>query len=148
MKSQQNDASNKVHTITYVLRCVNDILIKTEEFDELHAIDKDITYDFHHAIFKNAIATTNVDEKKERQRKITKVQVRKLLEMQDHLCLYCLKDISKEDYHVDHMVPISFGGKTVFSNLAIACVRCNLRKSKMLFSDLTAIRAYLASKNV
>jgi hypothetical protein len=148
MKTQQNEATNKVYVITYVLRCVNDILIKTNEFDELHAIDKTKIYDFDRAIFKNAIATTINDEKRERKRHITKAQVRKMLEIQDNLCLYCFKDISKEEYHIDHMVPISFGGKTVFSNLAVTCISCNLRKSKLLFADLSAIRAYIASKNV
>lgn len=32
-------------------------------------------------------------------------------------------------FHVDHVIPIAAGGKTVLENLALACVSCSLRKA-------------------
>lgn len=35
-------------------------------------------------------------------------------------------------FHVDHVVPRSARGKTILSNLALACVSCSLRKAARL----------------
>ena len=42
-------------------------------------------------------------------------------------CFYCDADCSG-DYHVDHLYPLSKGGKHEESNLVISCPACNLRK--------------------
>ena len=34
--------------------------------------------------------------------------------------------------HVDHIVPVSKGGKTILSNLRTLCDRCNMGKSDKL----------------
>ena len=44
-------------------------------------------------------------------------------------CYICGKKIPLGHRHVDHIIPLSRGGKHVPSNLAIACDRCNLRKN-------------------
>ena len=49
-------------------------------------------------------------------------------EGQGWLCFYCLTP-TEEDYHVDHMTPISRGGSNSMENLAIACPSCNISKS-------------------
>lgn len=41
-------------------------------------------------------------------------------------CEYCKKPIDK--YHLEHMQPISKGGKSEFINLCISCPECNLSK--------------------
>jgi|LSQX01.3.fsa_nt_gb hypothetical protein len=51
------------------------------------------------------------------------------------ICNYCKKVIqtshNKNDLTVDHKTPISRGGKTVHSNLAISCLKCNQEKADM-----------------
>jgi len=42
-------------------------------------------------------------------------------------CCYCGCGV-KEDYHLDHVTPLSIGGLNSLGNLAIACVSCNLSK--------------------
>src|SRR5258708_35475330 len=45
-------------------------------------------------------------------------------------CEYCgLAQAAQEaTFHIDHVVPVSAGGKTALNNLALACVSCSLRK--------------------
>lgn len=52
-------------------------------------------------------------------------------------CEYCLihQDDTPEPHHLDHLIAIKHGGKTVLLNLAFACARCNRFKG----SDLAAI---------
>lgn len=47
---------------------------------------------------------------------------------QDKVCAYCYCDC-ENDYHIDHVIPLSKGGEHQAENLAIACPTCNLRKS-------------------
>jgi hypothetical protein len=45
-------------------------------------------------------------------------------------CEYChLSQAGQEaTFHIDHIIPVVAGGKTVAENLALACVSCSLRK--------------------
>lgn len=45
------------------------------------------------------------------------------------ICPYCNEPI--EDGHIDHIVPVSFGGTNTMGNLAYVCARCNIEKSNM-----------------
>jgi 5-methylcytosine-specific restriction endonuclease McrA len=48
-------------------------------------------------------------------------------ESQPKICYWC--NIKCDDeYHIDHYVPLSKGGKHEISNLVISCKRCNLTK--------------------
>ncbi|MGE0131043.1 MAG: HNH endonuclease [Blastocatellales bacterium] len=65
-------------------------------------------------------------------------QLRRLvIERARGCCEYCLlhQDDAPEPHHVDHLIAIKHGGKTVILNLALACARCNRYKG----SDLAAI---------
>lgn len=42
-------------------------------------------------------------------------------------CVYCGNEL--DDYHVDHITPLSKGGSNNLENLALTCPRCNLRKN-------------------
>jgi 5-methylcytosine-specific restriction endonuclease McrA len=77
---------------------------------------------------------------------VSKAIVKRLLEAQERQCLYCYRDLDREEFHVDHIVPLAVGGTNEFSNLAIACKSCNLRKGALVFPDLASIRDYLARR--
>ena len=49
-------------------------------------------------------------------------------------CEYChLAQAGQEaTFHIDHIIPISSGGRTISENLALACVSCSLRKGARL----------------
>jgi 5-methylcytosine-specific restriction endonuclease McrA len=46
---------------------------------------------------------------------------------QEGYCAYCNADI-EENYHIDHIIPVSRGGSNGRGNIALACPSCNLRK--------------------
>ena len=50
-----------------------------------------------------------------------------LLAIQEGKCLWCGADVG-DDYHVDHMEPLSLGGSDGPENLAISCPDCNRKK--------------------
>lgn len=49
----------------------------------------------------------------------------------DFMCQYCQKDFSGKAYELtlDHFVPRSHGGKTVWDNSVAACSACNTKKA-------------------
>ena len=71
------------------------------------------------------------DETSKRERKYLTDKMRyDVLKRDDFKCQKCgitAKDGAK--LHVDHIVPVSKGGKTTLSNLQTLCDRCNLGKS-------------------
>src|SRR3954468_14247055 len=56
---------------------------------------------------------------------------REVRERAGNTCEYCgLPQISQEaTFHIDHVVPRSRDGATLFENLALACVTCSLHKA-------------------
>lgn len=43
-------------------------------------------------------------------------------------CQYCGKKFSRLDLNLDHVIPVSRGGKTNWDNVVCSCVACNIRK--------------------
>lgn len=50
-----------------------------------------------------------------------------------YMCLYCEKQHPKHQLTMDHVVPISKGGKTNWTNIATSCGDCNSRKANKTF---------------
>lgn len=44
------------------------------------------------------------------------------------ICSYCLRNLERKDCTLDHVLPISKGGKTNFENTVTACNNCNSSK--------------------
>jgi hypothetical protein len=51
-------------------------------------------------------------------------------------CQYCGKTPPKVVLHIDHILPVSKGGKSDRGNLITSCADCNLGKSNILLSSL------------
>ena len=47
------------------------------------------------------------------------------------VCYYCEKNLKASEVTMDHVVPLSQGGKSVKSNLVVACKDCNNKKKNM-----------------
>jgi CRISPR/Cas system Type II protein with McrA/HNH and RuvC-like nuclease domain len=78
-----------------------------------------------------------------RRRKIRK----KLYEKSGGICSICGKKLQIENYNyddfmtIDHIIPVSLGGKTELKNLQGTCYKCNLNKGNSV--DKEAYRQYL-----
>lgn len=56
----------------------------------------------------------------------------------DHMCQYCLKKLPEKRLTIDHVIPLSKGGRHEWTNVVTACSHCNNRKG-----DKTPERANL-----
>lgn len=55
---------------------------------------------------------------------------RRTLMMRDNnSCQYCGEKLSPSQITIDHIVPKSHGGTTCFTNCAICCRKCNIKKA-------------------
>jgi 5-methylcytosine-specific restriction endonuclease McrA len=53
--------------------------------------------------------------------------IKDLYATQGGRCYYCSVEI-ESGYHIDHMIPLSRGGRNDVSNICLACPECNLKK--------------------
>lgn len=54
----------------------------------------------------------------------------RILERDGFRCVYCGQTADDAPLHVDHVIPLYEGGRTVASNLVTACQSCNLGKGR------------------
>lgn len=75
--------------------------------------------------------TTSSKYHSKNQRKLMTPKLRKtIMERDNYTCQMCGKYMPDEvGLHIDHIIPVSKGGKTVESNLQVLCSKCNGRKS-------------------
>jgi 5-methylcytosine-specific restriction endonuclease McrA len=43
-------------------------------------------------------------------------------------CQYCMKKLTKKNFTLDHVIPVSKGGKKVWQNIVACCNSCNQNK--------------------
>ena len=68
--------------------------------------------------------------------------IEKLLKLQNGLCPCCKKPLG-DDYHLDHIMPISLGGKNEDSNMQLLRAKCNLQKHAKHPIDYMQSKGYL-----
>ena len=66
--------------------------------------------------------------------KVTQKDYARILIRQNYACAHCLADISGSS-HLDHIIPISKGGRHSIGNLQYLCALCNREKGDKYFSD-------------
>ena len=89
--------------------------------------------------FKEYRVTTIEERKKERQALASMQKTKQFddwfrwaYDIQRKQCFYCDTRIyrnNRRSYHIEHRIPIYWGGKSDYSNLCIACPSCNMTKS-------------------
>ena len=67
---------------------------------------------------------------REDQRKALTKDLREMIKQRDkYTCQICGKKMFDEvGLHIDHIIPVSKGGKSIPSNLRVLCSKCNGRK--------------------
>ncbi|MFQ5601324.1 MAG: HNH endonuclease [Candidatus Krumholzibacteriia bacterium] len=53
---------------------------------------------------------------------------RNIFERDRYSCQYCQQTPARSELSVDHVIPKSRGGTTIWSNVVLACTECNARK--------------------
>ena len=83
--------------------------------------------------------TTRTKWKAKNQRSLMTKELRQKIKIRDnYTCQICGKYMPDEvGLHIDHIIPIKRGGKTIESNLQVLCDKCNLRKSSKLQNEKT-----------
>jgi 5-methylcytosine-specific restriction endonuclease McrA len=61
--------------------------------------------------------------------RITRKFVLNLFVIQNGKCLACKTEFAESGYQIDHVIPLSKGGKHLNSNVQLLCPTCNKRKS-------------------
>ena len=94
--------------------------------------------------------TTRKKYEETNQRKLMTPELKQRIKDRDnYTCQICGKQMFDEvGLHIDHIVPISKGGKSVESNLQVLCDKCNSRKgsretmyTESLFDDVFGIKS-------
>lgn len=60
---------------------------------------------------------------------------RELFRRDKHICMYCLVTMPDRKLTRDHVIPISRGGKNVWTNVVTACRKCNQKKADKLLQE-------------
>ena len=63
-------------------------------------------------------------------------------------CLYCDRYLEESrDCHIEHIVPVSDGGESTASNVAVSCTKCNLTKRAKRLPNESEYLATVAARN-
>ena len=77
--------------------------------------------------------------------KISLTEIRRLLyESYGAPCVYCDTALVVSNMACDHIIPLSMGGGSIYSNLHIVCGRCNTRKGPLTDEDYKKLLKSLA----
>ena len=76
----------------------------------------------------------NVEEIKREKEKARKLRRSEwwLRRINPGICYYCRKKVGREQLTMDHVVPLSRGGKSRKGNIVPACKECNSKKKYLL----------------
>jgi 5-methylcytosine-specific restriction endonuclease McrA len=55
------------------------------------------------------------------------------------VCSYCGKKLTFREATVDHIIPQDSGGQTCYSNLTLACQRCNCLKGNLPLDEFERV---------
>lgn len=114
--------------LTHQSLCNKDALF----LGDVPALDN-IIHDYNETFIKNAEKASEKSEKKPKRT----TSVRELLwNSYPHVCGLCGEQINSiDEMHVDHIIPLSRGGKDILANLQLTHARCNMDKGNTLFEE-------------
>lgn len=64
----------------------------------------------------------------------TAADVKAQAKRQRHRCYWCKGSVHKNEYHIDHVIPLKAGGSNGRENIVIACRACNLKKGARIWT--------------
>ena len=77
------------------------------------------------------VGDQQIKKEKEKARRLRQTAwwMRKI---QKGICYYCHREVGRENLTMDHLVPLSRGGKSTQGNIVPACKSCNNKKKYLL----------------
>jgi len=69
--------------------------------------------------------------------------ISKLLSRQKTRCAICRTSLKKTGHHLDHIIPLTRGGKNIDSNIQLTCPTCNMQKNARDPIEFMQSRGYL-----
>ena len=114
---------------------------KVLQNDGDYACDYDYLLDRYEKLKKIGFECTLREYHAKNQRSLMKPALRKkIMKRDNYTCQICGKHMPDEvGLQIDHIVPVSKGGKSVESNLQVLCSKCNGYKSNKMDSELAGI---------
>ena len=52
------------------------------------------------------------------------------------VCSHCEKRFAREELTMDHLIPLSRGGRSTKKNIVVSCKECNSRKKNLTVAEL------------
>ena len=127
-------ASSKLKTATVIqnLTLENNRLIK-ENDKRARLIDSGTTENNKIRELEWQVKTLlNEIDGKAKRKGISQKRRNIILSRDGYRCQYCGRPVDSSNSHIDHVYPVSHGGKTVDSNLVTSCIPCNMSKSNTI----------------
>lgn len=96
-----------------------------------YAYKVDVVVDTRRYTYGELVVLSEQDPVAESERsKMTKALREQIMERDNYTCQICGRYMPDGfGLHIDHIVPISKGGRSVPENLQVLCAKCNLSKS-------------------
>jgi len=112
------------------LREENLLKLRHKEYEEFFKLtDNDDSLEFWEATYRKVCGITHKISSRHVNRKILqRVYEDNIKQYGTLTCYLCNNEIIFGDDEVEHKIPISRGGKSIYNNLGISCRNCNRRK--------------------
>ena len=82
----------------------------------------------HSATWETAVPSVMILREYEKRKTTIRYSKHNVFLRDGYICQYCGDDVSKKTATLDHVLPVSHGGKTTFENTVCACATCNANK--------------------
>jgi len=100
-----------------------------KEFRKKHPKEASRRWRLYYATHRQERLDKSAYERAQRQNAVTEKFSRQEIYKRDNgYCHICGKKVPKNNFHLDHLIPLSLGGKHTRQNVAIACPKCNLKR--------------------
>jgi 5-methylcytosine-specific restriction endonuclease McrA len=77
------------------------------------------------------VSDQEIKKEKEKARRLRQTEWWRR-KIQKGICYYCHREMGRENLTMDHLVPLSRGGKSKKGNIVPACKECNNKKKYLL----------------
>lgn len=109
-------------------------VISWEEAIKYMVLDKATVLEFHDdwivhsANWQTAVPSVMILKEYEKRKTSIRYSKHNVFLRDGYECQYCGTDVTRKTATLDHVLPVSHGGKTTFENTTTACADCNANK--------------------